>query len=200
MGYSYDIFISYRRDDETRQWMATHLVPLMNLHLGQALHRKARIFVDDQLETGVFWPAELGRKLARSRVLVPLWAGDYLASKWCRAELNAMVARQKATSGASTPRSLIVPFIIHDGETMPKSLRGTQLLRVDTCFNVRMAKDSVRAEHLAAVIQESATGLSKAIKSAPKWDRAWLSTSAADFNETFRAKRARQRKPPRFGD
>lgn len=204
MVYKYDMFISYRRDDETRRWLNTHLIPLLGLHVGQSLGRKVRIFVDDQLETGILWPAALGKTLGQSRVLVPLWAKDYLASKWCHAELNAMWARQKAmlAAAAAPPklRSLILPFVIHDGESMPKDIAMVQLLKIQDCFNVRMAIDSPRAEALASLVQDHADDVARAINAAPSWQSSWVAAAAADFDITFRQGRQGQRKPPRFGD
>lgn len=39
MAYKNDIFISYRRNPETLEWINNHLVPLLSLRLGFELGR-----------------------------------------------------------------------------------------------------------------------------------------------------------------
>jgi len=97
MGYSNDIFISYRRNPETHAWITEHFVPLLALRVELELGRKPSIYVDDQIESGTSWPASLGVALGCSRVLIPLWSGNYLSSAWCVQELSHMLARERET-------------------------------------------------------------------------------------------------------
>ena len=132
MSYKYDIFISYRRDDETRGWIKKHLVPLVKLHVGQELTRHVTVFYDENLETGTSWPPQLGARLAESRILIALWSKDNFYSAWCSKEMEAMLAHEKYAKlrTVSNPRGLIVPFVIHDGEDFPGSLSHIQRLEI----------------------------------------------------------------------
>ena len=92
MDYTHDIFISYRRHNETRDWISEHFVPLLELRVEQELVRKPKIFVDTQLESGGSWPVDLANALGGSRILIALWSGNYLASAWCAHEFAHMIS------------------------------------------------------------------------------------------------------------
>jgi len=73
MDYKYDIFISYRRLGDTRNWIETYFLPLLINHLSQELGRNPEIFIDTQIETGDSWPNVLGEAIASSKIIIPLW-------------------------------------------------------------------------------------------------------------------------------
>ncbi len=52
MGYIHDIFISYRRNPETHEWIKAHFEPLLKLRVGFELDRDIDVFIDDRLEIG----------------------------------------------------------------------------------------------------------------------------------------------------
>jgi hypothetical protein len=202
MSYVHDIFISYRRDDETRGWLNTHFLPLLKLRLGQELARPPDIFVDNQLEAGVSWPPQLGLELGRSRILVALWAKDYFASAWCTEEMVLMLAREDECGlrTARDPRGLVVPAVIHDGADFPRVLSEIQRFEIQECFNVRMARDSARAEQLDAILSAEAPALASAIEAAPQWQSEWSVSAAERFRETLSAAAPSQDRPPGFSD
>ncbi len=202
MSYAHDIFISYRRDNETRAWLDNHFLPLLKLRLGQELARTPHIFVDNQLESGVSWPPQLGIELGRSRILVALWAKDYFASMWCTEEMVLMLAREREC-GLRTdrdPRGLVVPAVIHDGADFPQALSEIQRFEIQDCFNVRMARDSARAEQLDAILSTEARALAGAIDAAPPWRSEWSVTAARHLRETLSAVAPSQDRPPGFAD
>src|SRR5258705_3820007 len=98
MAYQYDIFISYRRNEESRRWIEAHFEPLLKLRVDLNLGREPVVFIDDRIESGTSWPLQLASALATSRILVPLWTKTYFQSKWCTEELSHMLAREQATA------------------------------------------------------------------------------------------------------
>jgi len=202
-GYLFDFFISYKRDAETRCWIEKHFRPLLTLRVRQEIGREPRIFIDDRLEAGASWPVRLGENLGRSRVLITLWSKDYFSSDWCVLEMSHMLARHKQSNkqGAPARRGLVIPVVIHDGEEFPGSLCDIQRIDIQTCFNVRMAVDSRRAEDLDAILAKEAHAFAKAIEGAPTWQERWV-TKAADefFSQHFRSVPLEQRRLPRFTD
>lgn len=92
--YDHDIFISYSRVGATSVWLERHLVPMLSERLELELGRTPSIFFDKALSAGGTWPVELGRKLARSRILMALWSKPYLTSSWCAREMAVMRARE----------------------------------------------------------------------------------------------------------
>jgi hypothetical protein len=200
MAYKNDIFISYRRDHETLEWINNHLVPLLSLRLGFELGRAPKIFIDTQLETGVSWKNQLGSELARSRILFVLWSGNYLNSEWCTLEMSLMLQRERKTKRrtAQNPRGLVIPAFIHDGEKFPYQASDIQYFEIQKSFNVRMAKDSLRAEELDAILTTQAPAIAKAIDKAPVWRKEWIQLTANDlYKQLFKGKIS-QKSLPRF--
>jgi hypothetical protein len=201
MAYAHDIFISYRRDDETRNWIATHLVPLLELHVGMELGRRPKIFVDTQLESGAAWPAQLGAALGRSRVLLSLWSGNYCNSVWCMQELSHMLDRQKQAglATAAKPHGLVIPAVIHDGDALPPELGYQQGFVIRDWFNTRMAATGDTAEKLAAKLKAEAPAIAKCVSVAPPWRAQWPHKAAAQFFKKFHRQLApRQTRLPKF--
>jgi hypothetical protein len=113
MAYKYEIFISYKRDDdlETLSWITQHFRPLLSLRVSQELGHDVSIFYDKQIESGSSWPNELLSKLSQSRVLVPLWSKNYFNSAWCVLELSHMLVREEASGLRSDHNSSGLLFL-----------------------------------------------------------------------------------------
>jgi len=201
--YLFDFFVSYKRDAETRGWIEKHFRPLLNLRVRQEIGRDPRIFIDDQLETGSSWPVQLGENLGRSRILIALWSKDYFSSNWCILEMSHMLARERQANmrGAGNSRGLVIPVVIHDGEDFPNSLGDIQRIDIQSCFNVRMAIDSRRAEDLDAILAKEARAFARALECAPGWQEHWAINAAREFyDEHFRSTPIEQLRLPRFTD
>lgn len=200
MAYSYDIFISYKRNPETNAWIREHFEPLLALSLELELGRAPSIFRDDRLQDGGTWPVELGLALAGSRVLVPLWTKSYFNSDWCLRELSEMLTREKKKRlrSAARPDGVIVPAVLHDCHDLDPGLQAIQCRFLQDCFNVRMSKHSHRAERLADELQAAAPGIVRAIEAAPAWQASWPARTARAFARQLRASAASQATPPGF--
>lgn len=130
MAYEYDVFVSYRRQAPVDEWVHELFKPLLVEWLDVAVPEETRVFVDDQLETGVSWPLELKRTLLHSCFLVPVWSPKYFRSPWCLAELHTMLARERelAMRTDANPDGLIFPIRFNDGEHFPQGVRDIQIL------------------------------------------------------------------------
>jgi hypothetical protein len=201
VDYAHDIFISYRRDPEVVSWIQDHLVPLLRLHVGHELGDPPNIYTDQRIEGGATWPVDLGIALARSKVLISLWSGNYLHSKWCTLELAHMVAREKG-EGCRTPQnSLGVVFflIVHDAESIPADLKAIQRVDIIKCFSVRMRRDSNTAEELDKLVTENARAIALLIQNAPQFRENWPEqTATAFFNQFHQNNKPRQITVPQF--
>jgi hypothetical protein len=202
MSYQHDIFISYRRNSETYDWIKENFVPLLTLRVEFELRRKPHVYLDDQIESGTSWPLSLGTALGTSRVLIPLWSGNYRASAWCMHEFSHMLAREKQSKLRTVdhPHGVVVPAFIHDGpETFPSELSYIQHFDIHNSFNPRMARNSPRAEELDAILAAQAPSISACINAAPPWRRAWSKQAAKDFfTQFYQNVEAVQRTVPRF--
>jgi hypothetical protein len=201
MAYEHDLFISYRRNDETRTWIKDHFIPLLRLRVEMELDRCPVIFLDEQIDSGRSWPQELGTALGRSRGMIVLWSGNYLASTWCATELSVMLARERACRLRSNarPDGLVIPAFIHDGDKFPPALQHIQRFEIQQTFNVRMARNSPRAEELDVALGQQAPAIASAIRNAPPWRARWPEEAAERIFETFYQRgRPVQRDVPRF--
>jgi hypothetical protein len=186
--YTYHVFLSYRRYGQWPGWVHDHFLPLFHHYLGEELGEEPRIFFDrTDIDAGTAWPWKLATGLAGSRVLVCLWSRQYFGSKWCKAELGHMRARENVC-GFSTlerPQGLIVPAIIHDGDDLPPIERVTEPLRLIDVVNVRMAEGSKTAEALARQIAAWAPTVARAVRHAPDFDPQWEKLAAAAIGDLF---------------
>lgn len=97
MPYTHDIFISYRRNEETLRWIKEHFIPLLALRVGMELDRDPAIFLDEQIESGTSWPVTLAQALGCSRILILLWSGNCLSNQrihLCHCEFRRMSATE----------------------------------------------------------------------------------------------------------
>jgi hypothetical protein len=192
MGYEWDVFLSYKRHPEARQWLIDHFEPLLEYYVGEELGYRPRLFRDEErTDAGVAWPSYLGKALGGSRVLVALWTRTYFYSEWCTLELSTMLAREhdEQFRTAQQPAGLIIPVILHDCEDLedwraaPEPLAPiTHVTAIRDCFRLRMRRDSEQAEilehHIAKLV---APGVAQAIKAAPAWREQWPLTAAEAF-------------------
>ena len=180
MDYEYDIFISYRRHAETRAWIEEHFKPLLELRVEQELNRKPDIYLDTRLESGSTWPADLALALGSSRILIALWSGNYLASPWCALELSLMLGRERETGMRTVdhPHGIVVPAFNHEGNKFPAELAHISYFEIQQSFNVRMARNSPRAEELDGILAAEAPAIAHCIDGAPPWNGAWAGLAA----------------------
>lgn len=200
MSYRWDVFISYRRNEETRFWITEHFIPLLQLHLEMELARQVTLYLDDQLESGVSWPVGLGAALGSSRILIALWSGNYLSSPWCVEEFSQMLARERQAKirTIEKPHGIVVPVLIHDGERFPNDLGHIQQYQLQRYFNVRMAKTGQRAEELDATLSQHAPAIARCIENAPMWQKQWPQNAASELLALYRNTELVQSTVPRF--
>jgi len=180
-GYRYDVFVSFRRLEEWPFWVSEHFTPLLRQWLGEELGREARVFTDDRTEEGAIWPTGLARSLADSAVLVPLLSATYFDSKWCTTEFELMEQRE-ATSGAER---LIVPALVHDGDSLPERVKARQARVLSKHVRMRMERAGGTAERLESEIKAWAPRICTAILAAPKQDPSWAHVADAEMQRTF---------------
>src|SRR3974377_2085082 len=67
MDYDWDVFLSYLHERPSGIWVNEHFLPYFKFDLGNALNRRARIFIDREgIHSGQKWPARIKHALARS--------------------------------------------------------------------------------------------------------------------------------------
>lgn len=187
MSYTYDIFISYKRDPEANLWIKDHFEPLLIHSVGLELGRSPTIFRDNRLAEGGSWPIDLGRALGCSKVLVSLWTKTYFHSDWCVREMAAMLEREQEIGyrSVSVPGVLVLPSVLHDCDPLPNEVAHIQHGVLRDFFNVRMRRDSTKAEALADALTQAAPAIARAIEDAPTWQATWPTRTADQFMRQF---------------
>ena len=192
--YEHHLFISYRRSDKqwtrwARENVAEPLETLLRLSLGDV-----KIFVDNQIETGMSWPSYLARALARSRLLVPLLSRAYFQSDWCRLELNLMLDREEKCKFRcmSNPAVLIIPFVYDDGDCFPAEVREMQPKEIHDYANPFVRPDSPNFENFAEVLRRECPRLVAALETVPPFNPEWERIAYDQFRERFRIQVATQ--------
>ncbi|MFN0013657.1 MAG: TIR domain-containing protein [Saprospiraceae bacterium] len=81
MAYEYDVFISYRRESDPKEWTQNIFLPKFEAYLREESGKKnLKIFLDEQgIEGGDYWEDTLKIALAKSRCLVPVLMPSYFA-------------------------------------------------------------------------------------------------------------------------
>lgn len=201
MEYKYEVFISYRRRGEWPQWVKEQFLPLFEHWLGSELGEDCRIYIDQNMEKGVSWPYDLASALSCSKVLVPLWSKEYFYSKWCKAELAHMLAREKKCKFRTplNPGGLIVPAVIYDGDDIPNCISHISYLGIQDCTNIRMHKDSKTAEELSLKIKTWVPSIANAINLAPPYNSEWGNLTSDEFLQLFKSSKPKQSQLPSLG-
>jgi hypothetical protein len=176
--YQYDVFLSYCRKSPVLEWVQNHFEPRLKGLLGEALPYEPRVFVDTQeIEAGQQWPLLLQEALKHSRCLLAIWSPSYFRSRWCTAELESMMAREKLLN-YRTPtlpdRRLVYPVVFADGEHFPAHAKEMQHrdLQEWNIPDLAFAK-SRKIVGFHQKMKELTTELAALVQQAPPWQDDW---------------------------
>jgi hypothetical protein len=129
MSYQYDFFLSYSRKNPVGEWVRNHFCPELRQWLDSFTAQPTRIFVDQDIEIGNFWPNRLEAALKRSKYLIAIWSPQYFASAWCCAEWQSMREREARLGMQSGITGLVFPVVFSDGQNFPPE--AAQAQRID---------------------------------------------------------------------
>lgn len=123
MAYEYDIFISYKNNDQTNAWVV-NFEKKLKFWLTQELGGiPPKIFFDSTaIQTGDSWPQKLENGIRQSKCLVCIWTPEYFRSEWCISEWMSFEARER---NLNIDR-LILPLRFHDGDFYPEEAKRRQ--------------------------------------------------------------------------
>lgn len=172
--YEFDIFLSYSRQQPVRDWVSNHFHPQLKQWLESTMRNEPKIFIDNDMETGVDWPDELCNNLKLSKCLVSVWSPHYFRSKWCMAEWESMYQRQVIIKENGSDNILVYPILFSDGDNFPENYKKVQW----KCFKKwnypePVFRDTTMYIDFVKEIQLVCEELDKIIKSAPPWNENW---------------------------
>jgi hypothetical protein len=197
VSYEWDIFISYPRKDNAHEWVHNHFAPELEAWLmdESTAADEPRVFLDSRLEPGTSWREELSGVLKRTRLLVPVYSGNYFRSEYCLWELESMLAREQLLGlrTPARPRGLIFPVRYSNG--VPQRLEAIQSKDLrDYNVPVRSYRDTTQFVDLVREIQSFARVLLAAIAAAPEWQDGWpIETPPVESSSPMRIPRLARR-------
>lgn len=176
-------------DESWVRWTRENFVRPLRSLLRPALG-DVRIFLDEQIETGVSWPARLAAAHTRSRLLIPILSRDYFNSDWCRLELALMYEREKSLGFRTPdkPQVLILPFVIDDGDCFPPEVQAMQGEGIHKFANPFMCTNTPSQEAFAEHLKQWGPRVEQALQFVPPLDPLWERWAHDQFNQTFQIK------------
>jgi hypothetical protein len=175
--YEFDVFLSYTRRGGARSWVQENFYPALRDCLDNAMLTAPKIFVDWEMESGVYWPDELESALKCSRLMVSVVSPPYFRSPWCMAEWQTIWARQEKiiAAGGKRPR-LLHPVRFADGKLFPREVLNISYQDFKE-WNAPMAADSFRAvpayRDFYRAVEDFAEILAGQLSVVPDWDPTW---------------------------
>ena len=188
--YEYDVFISYSRSGNVREWVRNHLGEILERCLIDELGSDSRIFLDTEMDLGSIWPDELKRALNRSRLMLAVFSPPYFQSKWCLAEYETMAAREVHAgldAHGGTP-GLILPLVFADGASFPASAARRQSWSVKAWgFPYPQFRNAPEYLTLHTEIRKLAEVIAKHRQAVPRWQADWPVLAAPEPGPPVRA-------------
>jgi len=185
MDYEYDVFISYRNEADSADWVQNILYDRLEFLLKQALNKgEVRIFMDKKgIDSGDDWAKRIKRALVTSRCMIPVLIPDYFHREWCCREFAAMLYRQNELgyNTMKNPKGLIHPIYLFDGEKFPDYAKNIQAKIFNNYFYP--SKSFHKTDEYNEFYKEMrgwVEDLADAIKNAPKWSDEWLTPKWLD--------------------
>lgn len=169
-NYEFDVFISYRREGNPHKWVRNHFFPRLKDCLADHLPDDPNVFIDEGMEVGTVWPDRLEEALTRTKILVPVFSPQYFRSRWCLAEWDSMVGRERVLGR----RGLIYPVLFSDSDNFPSFARERSWRdlkkwnRPDPVF-----QQTVHWIDFLQAVEDIAIDLSGLLAKVPEWQPDW---------------------------
>lgn len=200
MSYEHDVFISYKRGDQSTDWVRKTVVPLLRSFLAGNIAGDRHLFIDEHLNEGVIWPNALHRKVSRSRILVAFTSIEYFQSKWCRKEMALMLEREESEDrrGKDQDYGFVIPVQIMDGQRFPALAKRIHHRPLNHLFLRGYNKESQAYDELVNEMRSLTDVICATLEKAPQWDAKWHRFTGGKFMRKILARRADQKGKPGF--
>lgn len=165
MSYKYEIFFSYKRDDESNAWHETLKNKIVHWVREDVDIDEVRVFFDkEEIRAGHRWKQRISQALRDSKCLVAIWSPQYFRSPYCVAEWLSFHERSRRTN-----KLLIAPASRCDGTNFPSDAREFQIASFnDYALTVPSFWETIRAvEFEERLIKPFASDIASMIKDAP---------------------------------
>ena len=176
MSYQYDFFLSYSRKNPVGEWVRNHFSPELRQWLDSYTAQPTRIFIDEDIEVGDFWPNHLEAALRSSKYMIAIWSPQYFTSAWCCAEWQSMRGRELQLGLQMGSSGLVFPVVFSDGKNFPPETGRAQRIDFsDLNYPYPAFRDSAKYLDFVDRIKRISEMLSRWIdeREAPSFDPRW---------------------------
>jgi hypothetical protein len=190
MEYKYEIFLSYARGDMEALWVKERFMPKLKGYLRAEVGR-VEISVDYEIQPGINWDINLKRRIATSRIMLPLLSADYFHSEWCRKEMALMLEREQSIglNGRDQEYGLLIPIRLGDGLTFPDIISHIQYIDFAKYFDPDLPDCTMRASSFNIEVQKLAQVIARVLPRVPtNCSEAWNDFTGEDFMRHLCAK------------
>lgn len=200
MDYEHHIFLSYAHGDLWTPWVKNTFVPRLHAYLQLEVGR-LEISVDYQIEPGAPWGLNLHRRVARSKIMLPLLSADYFHREWCRREMALMFEREKCLGleGRDDNYGLLIPVRLGDGLTFPELIGRVQYHDFEDFADPDLPSGSTRASNFNLSLKKLAQTIARTLPKVPaECSPGWNAFTGDEFLAQLCAKPLPLPQPPRL--
>ena len=168
MDYEYDVFFSYKRDDESDKWHRTLMEKLTFWLKLELSNPDVAVFIDiDDVRTGAIWRNKLAHALRVSKTMVCVWSPLYFQSAWCVSEWKTFAERESRFK-----LDLVAPASYHDGACFPHEAKAKQMIDLSnfTSISTRFWDTELAVEFDTKCLKPFAKDIAALVRMAPPFD------------------------------
>jgi len=200
MNYEHHIFISYARGSVWTHWVRDIFVLKLQSYLELEIGH-VEVFVDDQIQTGARWEQVLKRKIACSKLMLPLMSANYFQREWCRREMALMLEREQNLGliGNDDNYGLLIPVRLGDGQSFPTIVGRVQYQDFEKYADPDLPAGSLRATEFNDLLRQLAKTIARTLPRVPlDCCDSWLELTGDPFLRQLEAKPLPAHAPPRL--
>lgn len=200
MDYEHHIFLSYARGNVWSSFVKETFLPKFEAYLELEVGPVV-VSVDYQIQAGARWDPALHRRIARSKLMLPLLSANYFHRDWCRREMALMLEREKSLGleGRDDEYGLLIPIHLGGGPTFPDLIGRVQYLDFEDFADPDLPPGSTRAAEFNSSLRRLAKVIARTLPNVPAncLDQ-WEEFTGDDYIGQLCPKPLAPSKPPRL--
>lgn len=200
MEYEHHIFLSYAHGKIWSPWVKETFVPRLQAYLELEVGPVV-VSVDYQIEPGALWNPNLRRRVARSKIMLPLLSANYFHREWCRREMALMFEREKklGLEGRDENYGLLIPVRLGDGLTFPDLIGRVQYIDFEEFADPDLPIGSPRAAEFNRRLKQLAQAIGRTLPQVPAdCSQEWHEFTGDEYLDQLCAKPLPTPAPPRL--
>lgn len=199
-AYEFDVCVSYAPDKDWDVWVQEKFVPRLAAHLRNEVG-PVKISFKHQIKSGASWNPNLGRRVARSQLMLPILTATYFKEECCVHELALMFEREQslAMEGSVDDYRMVIPIRLGDGVTFPDLVGRVNHLDFRQFADPYLPNGTARADAFNSKVQELAEVIAQTrLKLPDAYSDEWEKFTGDSFVKQLRPKEYSLLQPSRL--